>query len=97
MVYYETVTETIDVSFRGRRVDWELIMMKNTEDCQHLLLHSPPAQKKKQKNKEYRTQKYTQVNNHSRHTRMHTNCITHTHSHHVSDTIMHRHSYNPSG
>lgn len=49
MVYYETVTETIDVSFRGRRVDWELIMMKNTEDCQHLLLHSPPAQKKKTK------------------------------------------------
>lgn len=80
MVYYETVTETIDVSFRGRRVDWELIMMKNTEDCQHLLLHSPPAQKKKQKNKEYRTQKYTQVNNHSRHTCMHTNCITHTHT-----------------
>lgn len=46
MFHYETVTDTIDGYFRGHCVDWELIMMKNTEDCQHLLLHSPPAQEK---------------------------------------------------
>lgn len=27
-------------------MDWELIMMKNTEDREHLLLCSPPAQEK---------------------------------------------------
>lgn len=46
MFHYETVTGSIDGYFRGQQVDWELIMMKNTEECQHLLLHSPPAQEK---------------------------------------------------
>lgn len=46
MLHYEPVTDTTVGYFRGQCVDWELIMMKNTEDCQHLLLHSPPAREK---------------------------------------------------
>lgn len=55
---YKPVTDTVDVSFRGHCVDWELIIMKNTEDCQHLLLHSPRAQEKQGMQSTH----YTQVN-----------------------------------
>lgn len=63
-------------------------------DEKHRGLPTPAAalpsgtEKKTQKHKEYRTQKYTQVNNHSRHTCMHTNCITHTHTHTVIMSVI---------
>lgn len=69
---YEAVSDTIDVSFRGQCVDWELIIMKNTEDCQHLLLYSPQAQEKQGMQS---TQAH--IGEHSVHTCTHTNCTTH--------------------